>query len=361
MVAVTTRPKNEELRERWQALMAGNPGLRIRQAADQLGVSEMELVQLRPTDSQVALKNDFPGLMQDMKTVGPVMILARNDQVVHEVTAAFGDFTVGSTRTMGLAVGDVDVRVFFSQWAYGFHVREEVRSGQRESLQFFDRYGRAIQKVYRVDETDGDAWAALLEKYRAPVTEPVAITGKRPPLQRTRPEDVDVPALQKDWAALKDVHHFNAMLKRHGVDRLTALELVGPDWVDRLSSGDGRDTSPLDLLLENARKSQCPLMFFVGNPGIVQIYTGIANNLCRTGPWMNVLDENFSLHADTSGITDWFIVRKPTVDGTVTAVEAFNSAGEIVLTVFGERKPGKPELAQWRAEVEALREALCDG
>jgi putative hemin transport protein len=44
-----------------------------------------------------------------------------------------------------------------------------------------------------------------------------------------------------------------------------------------------------------------------------------------------------------------FSVRKPTVDGIVTSVEAFDDRDRNVLLMFGERKPGKPELEQWRA------------
>lgn len=359
MAALMTDAANPGLGQCWQALLAENPGMRIRQAADQLGVSEMDLVRLRPSDELAPLTPDFPGLLQEMRTVGPVMILARNDQVVHEVTAPFGDFSVGGSGTIGLAVGDIDVRVFFSQWAHGFHVREQVRSGDRESLQFFDRHGVAIQKIYRVDDTNGDAWNALVARCRAPAVPPVEACGPRPPLQRTDVDTLDVKALQDDWAALRDVHHFNAMLKRHSVDRLTALEQVGSKWVTRLPAGPGDDTSPLDVLLENAGQSGCPLMFFVGNPGIVQIHTGPVDNPRRMGPWMNVLDTGFNLHANTSGITDWFVVRKPTADGVVTSLEAYNGSGYIVLTVFGERKPGQPELPLWREEIRKLEDSPC--
>lgn len=46
-----------------------------------------------------------------------------------------------------------------------------------------------------------------------------------------------------------------------------------------------------------------------------------------------------------------FSVRKPTVDGIVNSIEAFDELDRNVLLMFGERKPGKPELEQWRALV----------
>lgn len=342
----------EGLKQRWRDLQQANPGLRIRQAAAELGVSEMELVLLRRDEGLVPLRPEFPRLLEAMHSVGPVMILTRNEEVVHEVTAAFGEFRTSSSGVMGLAVGDIDIRVFFSHWQYGFRVLEETRSGQRESLQFFDEYGTAVHKIYRVAETDADAWAQLVERFAAADRFPEPPAERRPQTERSDPAAVDVTALRQGWSALKDVHHFNALLKKHKVDRLTALELVGTDWARRLEQDTGRNI--LDRLLERLHDSRCPAMYFVGNPGIVQIYTGQVHNLRRTGPWMNILDPGFSLHANTDGIRQWWVVRRPTVDGLITSVEGFNAEGDLVLTIFGERKPGSPESTLWREQVAAL-------
>ena len=95
-------------------------------------------------------------------------------------------------------------------------------------------------------------------------------------------------------------------------------------------------------------------MAFVGNPGIVQIYTGPVKKLLRTGPWFNVLDPTFNLHANTEQLESvWHVVR-PSEDGDITSLECFNQQGELVLTLFGERKPGKPELESWRARMAEL-------
>jgi putative hemin transport protein len=49
-----------------------------------------------------------------------------------------------------------------------------------------------------------------------------------------------------------------------------------------------------------------------------------------------------------------WIVRKPTADGEVTAIEVFNELGEIIVQFFGKRKPGIPELQGWRDIVASL-------
>ncbi len=66
------------------------------------------------------------------------------------------------------------------------------------------------------------------------------------------------------------------------------------------------------------------------------------------------MDPDFNLHLDMSKIAQTYIVRKPTEDGVVTAVEVFNEQEEIIVQFFGKRKPGIPELEGWREIVAGL-------
>jgi putative hemin transport protein len=102
-------------------------------------------------------------------------------------------------------------------------------------------------------------------------------------------------------------------------------------------------------------------MVFVGNPGIIQIHTGPVRKLVDHGEWFNVLDPDFNLHLREPAIVQSWVVRKPTEDGTVTSLELFNAADELIATIFGKRKPGIPEMEEWRevvAEVESLFETV---
>ncbi len=153
------------------------------------------------------------------------------------------------------------------------------------------------------------------------------------------------------------------MLKRHSVDRLTALELVGPTYARRLDSGNNETTAPeasaLGQLLTLVQNSQCPIMVFVGNPGIVQIHTGPVGRVVPTGPWLNILDPDFNLHANVASILQWWRVQRPSSDGPVTSLEGYDANGELVLTLFGARKPGQPEAPRWQGEMRTLEHQLC--
>jgi putative hemin transport protein len=51
-------------------------------------------------------------------------------------------------------------------------------------------------------------------------------------------------------------------------------------------------------------------------------------------------------------------VEKPTEDGVVTSLELFDKEGEQIVTFFGARKPGKPELEGWREIISELKKMV---
>ena len=111
-------------------------------------------------------------------------------------------------------------------------------------------------------------------------------------------------------------------------------------------------------LLDEAAVDGLPIMVFVGSGGCIQIHTGPVRNIqpldTPRAQWINVLDEGFNLHLRTDMIASVWVVEKPTADGVVTSVEAFDRAGELMAMFFGARKPGKPELQGWRDLVARL-------
>jgi len=72
------------------------------------------------------------------------------------------------------------------------------------------------------------------------------------------------------------------------------------------------------------------------------------------GTWFNVMDPLFNLHLDLSGVVETWVVKKNTTDGIVTALEIFDKDGQQIVQFFGKRKPGSPELEEWRTLVAEL-------
>src|SRR5690606_40046076 len=58
------------LKERWNALQQTNPHLRIRNAANELGVSEAELLATRCGEGVTRLRPEFKELLSQIETLG---------------------------------------------------------------------------------------------------------------------------------------------------------------------------------------------------------------------------------------------------------------------------------------------------
>lgn len=328
----------------WRQLREAEPGLRARDAAERLGVSEAALVASRVGDGVTRLKGELPQLIRELPALGRVMALTRNAYCVHEKKGRYDNIDIGGV--MGIVLDeDIDLRLFLRHWRYGFAVRETSHGRELESFQFFDGDGRAVHKVYRTDETDRTAWRSLVHRYTAAVQSPlIELVAVEDPLPSRLADDaVDVVSLRDHWRALRDPHDFFALLKKHDVTRTQALRLVGGEFATRVDDGAMRQ------VLEAAAIGGEPLMIFVGSPGVVQIHTGPVHTVKMAGPWLNVLDDAFNLHLRSDAIASSWIVRKPVPEGMVTSLELYADDGTQIVQMFGKRKPGIPERDDWRA------------
>lgn len=335
-MTTTFEDQAQPLRERYTQLKVEHPKARIRNLAQQMGVSEMELVAARCGGIQsTLLREPAQDIFKELGTLGRVMALTRNEWAVHERHGTYEDIRAG--KTMGIVLGpDIDLRMFFGSWKSTWAVND----GGRLSIQFFDAAGGALHKVYVTDDTNVAAYHALVETFTEPEPSwPLCVpTQARPgntPVQ-------DVAQFRADWLAMSDTHQFHGLLQRHKATRLAALNAAGADLAQELPN------ELAERMLEDVVARDISFMCFVGNQGMIQIHSGPIKKLMRRGPWFNVLEPHFNLHLDTTAIVSTWIVNKPTKDGWVTSMECYASNGDLIVQFFGARKPGTPELASWR-------------
>lgn len=345
METVTT-----SLKERWEALKAENPMMRIKNAAIELGVSEAELLATRIGEGVTYLSGDFKEMYKDISTLGYVMALTRNEDVVHERKGEYlnGEFT---ESPVGLFVGeDIDLRIFMFYYKHAFAVVEGEGEKQRKSIQFFLKNGLATHKVYMVKESNHEAYDAYIEKYKAENQNVEIVTEELPATPAEKPDsEIDAEGFKQAWLDMTDTHQFFGMTKKYGVSRTQALRLA-PEGNYAVKV----DNSAMRNLLIEASNTKTPIMVFVGNPGMIQIHTGPVNKLLERGEWYNVIDPTFNLHVRETAIDQTWVVRKPTEDGIVTSLELFSADGTLIATFFGKRKPGIPEDENWRKVVETI-------
>lgn len=335
------------LRTAWENLECDARKLRPRDAAAKLMVSEAELIASFVGAHAIRLSTDGIGILSSLPDLGPVKAITRNAPCVHE---KIGHYEKVSTEgRAALVLGSkIDLRLFPSHWHHSFAVFERTEHGLRRSLQFFDADGTAVHKTYQTRGSNADAFERLIAAWRSPdQSTDVTVTPLPPPVADRPDATIDTECLRRDWAALQDTHDFFTLLRQHSVGRLQALRLAGKEFARPVAA------ATLDSHLQAARDGNCPIMVFVGNPGCIQIHTGPIHILKRTGPWLNILDEDFCLHLREDEISHAYIVRKPTRDGDVHSIELFDSAGQCFAQFFGARKPGTPEREDWRSILSA--------
>lgn len=334
-----------DLKEKWEALKAENPHIRIRNAAAQLEVSEAELLATSIGEGVTVLNPDFQGILTEAEQLGKVMALTRNDECVHERKGTYlnGDF---SSPHAQLFVGeDIDLRIFLNHWKFAFAVLE----GDKKSLQFFGKDGLALHKIYLTKDSNEAAFDAIIEKFKAEdQNQALAFEAVAPKQAEKEDSDIDVEGFKKAWTELKDTHDFFMMTRKYGVSRTQALRLAPEGFAKKI------DNAKVVNILEDASEKNTPIMVFVGNRGIIQIHTGNVKKTLWHQQWFNVMDPDFNLHLDVTKIAEAWIVKKPTEDGEVTAIEVFNSEGDFIVQFFGKRKPGIPELQEWKDLVAEL-------
>ena len=168
-------------------------------------------------------------------------------------------------------------------------------------------------------------------------------------MRPSRDRDVAAPdALRDHWSKLTDTHQFAGMLKKLNLTRHQAMHMIDDHFAWRL------DLDGTRAMMDGAAATGLPIMAFVGNAGCIQIHAGPIHTVKTMGPWINVMDETFHLHLRDDHISELWAVRKPTSDGHVTSLEAYDASGELIIQFFGKRIEGQDERPEWRSLIEGL-------
>jgi putative hemin transport protein len=340
-----------QIREAWLALRALEPGLHGLEVAERIGASECEILasacgSAGPVSPR-RIEASWPELIAELPKLGFVKAVTRNPHAVIEVEGTYDK--IEFFGAMGQSVSTIDLRIFTSRWKSAFAVDEETKRGRSRSLQFFDGSGRAVHKLFLREASDHAFFETLVREHTSPDQSPAQVVTPPELLPPDPPDDtVDVGALRDDWLAMKDTHEFHVLLRKYKLGRLQAFRLVGEDLAWPVSP------ARFEELLRGAAGTELPIMIFVGNPGMLQIYSGPIRRVVTLGPWINVIDPGFDLHVRNDRIANAWVVRKPTVDGNVTSLELYDDAGDQIALVVGKRKPGLTENPAWRAAVERL-------
>ncbi|WP_455477652.1 hemin-degrading factor [Bartonella sp. B41] len=321
--------------------------MRNRDFALSIGVSEAEVVASYCTIGKATrLHVDIVTLLENAPKLGTVLVLTRNENAVHEITGCF-EKIVHNTH-IPITLGEIDLRIFSKQWAFCFEYDVIILGESRKSIQFFDKCGSAILKIYSKDTTNMEKWDNLVRKLVH--EDQLSVLDILPPSDSVQCNTVnhDVETFRNRWRQMTDVHQLHGILSELKINRRDAIKYVEDEFSDELK------IEAVEIMLNQVAQQKIPIMCFVGNKGCVQIFSGKIKNIKQVGSWINVLDQKFHLHLLVSGIDSVWRVRKPTKNDYVNSLEVFGKNGEMIIQFFGLRKEGQKELEDWRSLLSNL-------
>lgn len=319
------------------------------QAAEQLGLSEAEFYLTRAGDSVTVVDANVKTFLEAVARIGKLKVITRNPHAVHEKIGTMSKIQVDKMHALVLDQ-HIDLRIFPRNWKTAIAYTSVKNEQSTVSFHVFDGYGRSVFKVYPLE--NHDRAAQIRDEIGIEQPSSFHVETAQAATATATPE-VDVETLETDWLSITDPHQFMGVLRKHNINRPQAYDLVADDLAYRVQS------DCIKPILEDVAEHQIPIMVFVGNDGCIQIHTGPVTNVKAHGPWMNVLDETFHLHVKEGDIAYAYVVSKPAEKGRrVTSLECFNENHEIIISIYGERKPGVDELHSWRDALQRLREGV---
>lgn len=340
-----------EIRKSAAELKEEQPKLRAVNLAEQLGISEAELVSAN--EKATRLTEDWEGIFKAVESLGYVMALTRNKSVVHERKGEYHN--ISFEGHVGLVLDpNIDLRIFQNRFGFVFAVPVESPRGTLRSIQFFDKKGKAAHKIYLMNKEHIQDYETLVQDFKHSDQESELEfhpSPSRPAHSNGNTEhEFNAEAFLSDWSELKDTHDFYPLLMKHKVERTKALEVAEGRFTLKV------DNSVTEMMLNKAAEEQVSIMVFVSSGPVIQIHTGEVEKIKKMDNWLNVLDSEFNLHLREDHIAHSWVVEKPTEDGIVTSLEIFDEDRNNIATFFGARKPGKPELETWRSLIAEIRE-----
>ncbi|MEE1866619.1 ChuX/HutX family heme-like substrate-binding protein [Pseudomonas auratipiscis] len=247
----------------------------------------------------------------------------------------------------GLVIGEdgLDLRLNLRAW-FWIGMRHDPRHEQF-SLTVFDRQCRCLLTLTSTSGSQLSAWVALYAQSKVALPQ-------FDDRNTFAPREMQAPGLLQDWAAMANVHDHFALLKRHGLSRYEANQLVAAQFSRQL------ELRSCTALFELLAASGLELMLFIYSAGSVQIFTGVLVDMQRIEGALVFNMPATELAAPTlfsitdASATEVWQVRKPNEQGGVTSLELFDDEQRLIVQVFARRPAGQPEQSAWREWLEAL-------
>ncbi len=295
----------------------------------------------------VTLRPEWPEIIGALIARGTLCTRTKSGGVTIEQTGAVSEYNLrGEGRIGSVVQDDLDLRFLFRHWAGG------LVHPAHTTVDFIDTTGATCVSIHAADNAARETIEAVAEQFAGPAAQIPATPPPGPAKPHKSDGEVDTGALLADWRAMQNVHHFEALLGKHGLGRLQALRLVGREFAVELAAG-----AFGELLAQLGGNGQ-EIMVFVANRGMVQIFSGPASDAKRAGHGWEIAHGAAKLYFPDTALHGLWLVHKPTAAGIITSLELVREdEDQAVASIFGRHPHGDAQPAEWLELLEQLPKA----
>ena len=291
--------KLNKLKKDWVAFRS-NPEyqkIRIRDAAKKLSVSEAELLSTQIGDgSTLYLKiSDIDAFLIDVLDLDKLMLLVRNDTVVHEKNIHATGLRLKNAKILYPDGSDL-LAYIKDAVCHVFYESKEHAGKELLSFQIFDDLGEALIKIY-LKGRDHLKFKDIALRYS---------TEYQYELQNIGSNNID-----------------------DTINSTNYLRLSMPWDQDRkiLNNDVLIQKSILRELLEYVAKQKIPVQIHALGNRAIQYHRDIISNIVDYGPWINIIDKSFNIHVLESSLVSTRVSEYVIGDNRRYSFEFFNEEG----------------------------------
>lgn len=251
----------QSLKSKWEKLQSEDNKIRIRDAAKKLGTSEASLLSTEINDGVLFLNiSDYDTFLSEVLSLDKFMLLIRSDSVVHEKTISSKDIQLRDNKVFNNKSNESILEFNPTLFKYVFSQNKLHAKRSLRSFQIFDIYGDAILKIYLKGKNEIE-FDNIVERYKSEynyeLQEPINLKNLEPK------SIVDLKSSEKECECYKYDIKENILRK----------------------------------VLIASSKEQIPIQIHAIGKGTIQYHKDPIKKIVDFGPWINIIDKTFNLHA----------------------------------------------------------------
>ena len=287
----------QSLKSKWEKLQAENSKIRIRDAAKKLGTSEASLLSTEINDGVCFLNiSDYDTFLSEVLSLDKIMLLIRSDSVVHEKTISSKDIQLRENKFFDNKSNESILEFNPTLFKYVFSQNKLHAKRSLRSFQIFDIYGNAILKIYLKGKNEIE-FDNIVERYQVEynyeLQEPVNLKNLEP----------------------KSIIELNSSEKECECYEYNLKENI------------------LRKILTAASKGQIPIQIHAIGKGTIQYHNDIIKKIVDFGPWINIIDKTFNLHAMEDHLKHVILKKHQTDNDTFYFIDFFDTNNNYVLGI----------------------------